>query len=265
MVFDLELLESLYRQFNRREHVHPDPLEFLYAYPDVRDREIAGLVASSLAYGNVRQILNSVGFVLKQLTSSPRSFLQEATFADLKKRLDGFKHRWHTGDDLSALLTGIKSIIEEHGSLESCFSAGVQKKEDDLTGALAFFVNQLIAHAPSMKQNLLPRPENGSACKRLWMYLRWMIRSDDVDPGGWSRFSPSQLLIPLDTHMFRVARMFRMTRRDQANLKTAQEVTRKFKKIIPEDPVRYDFVLTRPGIWKKKGLLSINHQSWRPE
>lgn len=258
-----ELLESLYQRLNRREHVHPDPLEFLYAYPNVRDREIVGLIASCLAYGNVRQILKSVDFVLKPLTFFPCFFLKQTTFVDLKKLLQGFKHRWHTGDDLAALLTGIGHVIAKYGSLEECLRTGVQRKEDNLTAPLVFFVNQLVAHSPPMKQNLLPNPQDGSACKRLWMYLRWMIRSDDVDPGGWKSLSPAQLVIPLDTHMFRVARQFRMTRRNQADLKTAQEVTGKFKKIIPEDPVKYDFVLTRPGIWRKRELFT-NYQSWRP-
>ena len=135
-----------------------------------------------------------------------------------------------------------------HGRTQG--SPGHSKNNNDDNSylpALAGFVQTLRKLAPNMRQNLLPSPSDGSACKRLWMYLRWMIRKDAVDPGGWN-LSPSKLIVPIDTHMFALGRNLKLTRRKQANLQTAIEMTKRFKQISLEDPVKYDFALTRLGI-----------------
>lgn len=255
MRIDREKLEILYQQYNHREFVHPDPLEFLYRYESTADWEIVGLVASSLAYGNVKQILSSVSKILDKLGVQPSCTLKAISDKDLRKLFIGFKHRWHTEDDLASLLIGIKRIIFEFGSLKNCFLRGFNKTDANILPALSYFVSQIILLSPPMRKNLLPHPQQGSACKRLFMYLRWMVRKDNVDPGGWHDISADKLLIPLDTHMFRIGRLFRLTKRKQADLTTAWEMTKKFREIIPDDPVRYDFVLTRPGIWKDKILM----------
>ena len=236
-----EFLEGLYQRYNKREYVHPDPLEFLYRYSTIAEREIVGLIASSFAYGNVNQILKSVSKILKPMEKSPRVFVLENSWEDFFKIYKGFKHRWHTDEDLAGLLVGIQRVLKKFGSLENCFVAG--KTQD-------FFVGEIIK-GQKIRKNLLPLSANGSASKRLHMYLRWMVRHDEVDPGGWRRVSPASLLVPLDTHMFRMSQKLNLTRRKQANLKTVLEVTEGFLKIKPQDPVRYDFVLTRFGIQKK--------------
>lgn len=244
-----EALEELYFKFNRRAYVHPDPLEFLYAYPEVRDREIVGLIAASLAYGNVVQIIRSVRLVLEKLSPSPYELVMEASPRWLKKALNGFYHRWHLESDILGLLSGIKGVCLKYGSLQKCFQSGMSPKDDDLLTALNHFVLEIVAG--KRNQNLLPVPSRGSACKRLHMYLRWMVRRDEVDPGGWDEISPSKLLVPVDTHMHRVSRRLKFTKRKQANLMTVREITAAFRKIVPEDPVRYDFALTRLGIHPK--------------
>ncbi len=251
-----DLLEELYARYNRRDFVHPDPLEFLYAYPRLEDREIVGLIASSLAYGNVTQILKSVSLILKPMGKSPRAFIENNSDQQLQKIYFSFKHRWHTGKDIAALFSGVRTVLKKYGSLQACLKAGYQEKDLNIVTAASFFVQEITRSALGMRANLLPSPIDGSACKRLSMYLRWMIRSDAVDPGGWDKISPSKLLIPLDTHMFRLGRLLRMTRRRQANMKTVVEMTSHFSQLLPEDPVRYDFVLTRAGIWKDKKLFS---------
>ena len=240
-------LDDLYVRYNRREFVHPDPLAFLYHYKDVRDREIVGLIASALAYGRVNQIMKSVGRVLEQMPA-PHAFLQQASLRSLQKTFEDFKHRFTTGSELAALFFGIKRALERHGSLSSCFLLGLRDEDDTVLNALAAFVSELSSMANHSLSFLLPAPSKGSACKRLHLYLRWMVRRDAVDPGGWHSVDPSKLIVPLDTHMYRIGLAFGLTGRKQANIRTALEVTEGFRAIAPGDPVRYDFALTRLGI-----------------
>lgn len=242
-------LEELYRRCNQRCFVHPDPLEFLYDYPQTSDREIVGFIASSLAYGNVLQILNSVGVVLQKMGRSPRSYLECSDEADICSDFSGFVHRFARGAHLSALLIGIKKVIETDGSLQNCFMRGIGKNDATYLPATAYLVRRIRdVAAPREPGHLLAIVEKGSACKRLNLFLRWMIRSDAVDPGGWQDLPSSKLIVPLDVHMFRIARRLQLTARNQANMKTALEITEGFRRIVPEDPVRYDFSLTRLGI-----------------
>jgi len=242
-------LEELYRKYNRKCYVHPDPLEFLYRYEDVRDREVVGFVAAALAYGNVTQILKSVEAALGRMGASPREYLDGSCPADFFHDFDGFVHRFATGRHMAAMLTGIKGMLATHGSLMEGFAAGCRETDATYLSALNRFAGAIRAlSGESDPGHLIAMPDKGSACKRLNLFLRWMIRGDDVDPGGWEPLSPSKLVIPLDTHMFRICGSLGFTCRKQANAKAALEVTAAFSRLIPEDPVRYDFVLTRQGI-----------------
>ncbi len=242
-----EALEELYARLNRREFVHPDPLEVLYEYEDPLDREVVGLVAASLAYGRVKSILNSVRLVLGRMPS-PARFLADATPEGLRRTFADFRHRFATGEQLAALLLGVKSVIAHHGSLACCFRAGLRADHETIVPALGHFVEALCSAAGGLDDHLLPRPERGSACKRLDLFLRWMVRRDAVDPGGWEGVSPAWLIVPLDVHMHRICRALGLTRREAADLRTAVEITDAFRAFAPDDPVRYDFSLTRLGI-----------------
>jgi len=241
-------LEHLYDLYNSRKWVHPDPLEFLYNYSDSRDIEIAGLIASSLAYGRVSQILRSVSSVLGKMGSSPYDFLVSATPASLGRIYSDFRHRFTTGEELTLMLIGAKSVIVRFKSLYNCFLSGFSDQDDTVLNGLSFLVNELRRGSDGQKNSLLALPEKGSACKRWNLYLRWMVREDRVDPGGWAGISPSRLIIPLDTHMHRICLLMGLTGRKNAGMQTALEITEAFKEIEPKDPVRYDFALTRLGI-----------------
>ena len=241
-------LESLYDFYNSRKWVHPDPLEFLYNYSDSRDIEVAGLIASALAYGRVAQILKSVSGVLEKMGSSPCDFLMSVAPSSLRRIYSGFKHRFTTGDELARMLIGARSVIKQYGSLYNCFLAGFSDQDDTVLNGLSFLVNELGKKSKGKKNSLLALPTKGSACKRWNLYLRWMVREDRVDPGGWAGISPSRLIIPLDTHMHRICLLMGLTERKNADMRTALEITDAFKKIEPQDPVRYDFALTRLGI-----------------
>jgi uncharacterized protein (TIGR02757 family) len=241
-------LDSLYHLCNSRQWVHPDPLEFLYQYPGLEDREVAGLIASSLAYGRVTQILKSVASVLKGLGQSPSAFLPSATGRFLGEAFAGFRHRFTSGEEMALLLEGVKRVINRYGSLGACFLETYRSCDETILPSLTAFVDELSRPFEGRSNSLLPRPLKGSACKRLNLFLRWMVREDRVDPGGWDRVAPSQLIIPLDTHMHRIAIKLGFTKSRCATMKTALEITRAFREMDPEDPVRYDFALTRTGM-----------------
>ena len=241
-------LEKLYRRYNSRKWVHPDPLEFLYDYPDVKDREIVALIGSSLAYGRVAQILKSVSSVLEKMGPHPRTFLDSAGPKKLNRTFAGFKHRFTTDEELIKMMRGIQRIIKRHGSLRECFLSPLNQDDETCIPALSSFVKDVNYPSNGQCNSLLPLPERGSACKRLHLFLRWMVRKDGVDPGGWDKAATEKLIVPLDTHMFRISTNLGFTRRKNPDMKTAIEITKGFRNLSPDDPVRYDFALTRLGI-----------------
>jgi len=252
-----DAMEDLYRRYNRMEYVHPDPLEFVHRYADSPDREVVALVAACLAYGRVAQILKSVAAVLDRLGPHPAEYLRGADQADLRRQLASFRHRFASGQNLSALLLAARRAILDFGSLRGCFEAGMKDSDETVLPALSSFVRRLRGASGGACGHLLPAVEKGSACKRLNLLLRWMVRRDAVDPGGWDEVSPSRLLVPLDTHMHRLGLAMGLTRRRSADMRTVMEVTAAFKRISPDDPVRYDFVLTRPGIHGRRDVRAF--------
>ncbi len=252
-------LENLYRRYNRDPYVHPDPIEFLYLYGDIKDREIAGLIASSLAYGRVNQILKSVSYVLNRMTPTPYMFLKDSTHTSMCKTFKNFTHRFARGDHLAGLLQGAKNVIDQYGSLNDCFLRAISDDDKTVIPALNFFSVALTAknYNPG---HLIALPQRGSACKRMNLFLRWMVRKDDVDPGGWQGVALSKLIIPLDTHMHKIGLKLGFTKKRQANMRTALEITSGFKQISPDDPVKYDFVLTRFGIRPDMHIDDLQHE-----
>lgn len=247
-------LESLYATFNRREFVSPDPLQFLYGYPDAADREMVALVCATLAYGRVAQILRSLEAVLARLGPCPADCIARSTPKQLERLFAGIKHRFTTGEEIGRLLAGAKKVLKKHGSLGLCLQKHITAGDITILPALEQFTRELREASGGLHLYTLASPGRGSACKRLNLLLRWMVRSDDVDPGGWDAVPSRLLVIPLDTHMDSIGRALGFTCRRQADLKTALEITAGFRSIAPDDPVRYDFALTRFGI---RGELDI--------
>lgn len=243
-----ETLEDLYERYNERAFVIPDPLSYLYDYSDPADREIAGLIASTLAFGTVKQIGRSIEAALTPMGSSPAAYLEGSTAQEIRNDFSRFKHRWITGDDLSFMLFGVKRVRAEYGSLEACFREGFDDTHHDIIPALELFVDALTRDAIFSCSGMIPSPCKKSPCKRANLFLRWMIRSDSVDPGGWSGIPSSKLVVPLDTHMHRIGLALGFTERRRPDMKAAREITDVFREIAPHDPVKYDFALTRLGI-----------------
>ncbi|MCE5279134.1 MAG: TIGR02757 family protein [Planctomycetaceae bacterium] len=241
-----EALEALYGQYTHRRYVSPDPLESLYAYDARADIEVAALVASCLAYGRVAHILRSVRTVLGHMGASPAEYVAQASPLSLRRDLKGFCHRFNTASDMVSLLLGAQAVCRKHGSIEACFARGMRSGEDVWDG-LEYLAGELTSGG-GRKSFLLSRVAAGGACKRLHLMLRWLVRSDHVDLGCWDAAKASQLVVPLDTHMHRLAREMGLTTRKAADRRTAQEVTAAYARLTPRDPVRYDFALTRLGI-----------------
>ena len=202
-------LERLYRRYSRPGAIQRDPVRFVHAFDAPADREVAGLVAACLAYGRVEQILRSAAEALRRMGPSPADYLAQAAPAGLLADFGDFRHRVTGGVKFAALLEGIARARAEFGSLDACFASCLDG--DGIPAAAGRFVRRL---DPSGRcDHLLPDPARGSACKRLWMYLRWMVRTDAIDPGGWRSLRPADLRVPLDTHLPRWSRRVGATAR----------------------------------------------------
>ena len=249
------ILDSLYAKYNRRGQIPPDPLQFVYKYKTKADREIAGLLSATLAYGRVEQIENDLKDLFEKIGKSPYEFTINFNSAK-RKTLDSFKHRFNTGRDISDLLELLKIVLKKHGNIEKFFATGYDSTDSNIIPALTNFCNRLyLMHEDRFGykvskgfQFLLASPAKGSVCKRLNMFLRWMVRSDGVDLGLWKSIDKSKLIVPVDVHMARLCKILGLYKRKTVTLKAAIEITENFRKIVPADPVRYDFALSRIGI-----------------
>ncbi len=242
------ILDNTYRKYNRRSFVRPDPIEVLYDYNEPADREIVAMVAACLAYGRVGQILKNIRWVLQRIEPGPATFLWNNSPRKISARMRGFRHRFADERHITALFCACRYTMRTHGSLEKLFRAGMDNSNRTVLPALDRFAASLCRSADGRCGHLLPSPSSGSACKRLNLFLRWMVRKDSVDPGGFSGVPASKLIVPLDTHLHRLALMLGLTHRKSADMKAAMEITAAFRNINPRDPVRYDFALTRLGI-----------------
>ena len=250
-----DCLQRLYARYNRREFIGSDPLQFVYEYSNPADMEIVALLAAELAYGRVQQIQKSLADLLGRMGESPFQFVRNF---DKQKRakLKDFKHRFTTGDDISDLLEPLRDIIDKFSSIEKFFVQGYNPGDKNIIPALSKFCDSLLdMYAKTHNGNitrglsyLLPRPASGSACKRLNLFLRWMVRDDEVDAGLWKSVDKARLIVPVDVHVGRLCRIFGFHDRKTVSLSTALKITKSFAEIDPADPVKYDFALTRIGI-----------------
>lgn len=250
-----DVLERLYRKYNHHSLIKPDPLQFVYRYHRKADMEIAGFLASALAYGRVQQIEKSLAGLFGRMGDSPFKFVQNFNQKQGEKLKD-FKHRFTKGDDISDLLTLLKGVLGRYGSIEKCFVQDYNLSDRSVIPALSKFCDSLLdmyakTHNRSVTKGLsylLPLPAAGSACKRLNLFLRWMVRDDDVDTGLWESIDKANLIVPVDVHMARLCKIMGFYDRKGISLSAALEITDSFRQIEPADPVKYDFALSRIGI-----------------
>lgn len=245
-------LDRQYEAFNHPESAF-DPIQVVRRYPDVADREVVAFVSAGLAFGRVASVVASIEALCQVLGPAPASFIRDFAPARDGHPLLGLVHRWTRGTDLVAVLWTLSRLLNDHGSLERAFAAGNDPEAEDVGPGLEAFSAAARAVDLSPAYGLVPktpgahyffsRPSTGAACKRLNLFLRWMVRTDGVDPGGWTAVPARQLVVPLDTHTIRVGRCLGLTRRATPGWKMATDITRVLRQVDPEDPVRYDFSL----------------------
>ena len=249
---DLKIyLDKLYFTF-KAKHSSKDPVWILHEFTDKKDIEIAGLITSSYAYGQVDQINIFIRKFFKNINYKVHEFTSNYSEHKDKKYLADLNYRFNTEGDLSLLLMNIKRILNKYESLQNLFLENYSEDHPNILEALKNFSGKLNEYSDedSYHGYLIPLAENGSACKRLNLYLRWMVRKDEIDTGIWDKVDKSKLIMPVDTHVYKVSRKLKMVKRNTCDMKFAIELTNKLKSLDPGDPVKYDFALCHAGMEK---------------
>jgi uncharacterized protein (TIGR02757 family) len=256
-------LDALYADFNREDSAS-DPVHRVRPFSDPADREIAGFCAAALAFGRVASVLGSIDRLIGIMGPRPAQYVRTFDPADAHPELQRMVHRWTRGVDLAALLWILRQMLERSGSIEGFFLEGDTAPAPDVSEALDSFSRRALALDIRRAYGRLPRrpgvcyffprPSAGSACKRLNLFLRWMVRSDAVDLGVWTRVPPARLIVPLDTHVIRLGRCLRLTRYVSPGWKMAADITASLRRLDPEDPVRFDFSICHVGMMNACGF-----------
>jgi uncharacterized protein (TIGR02757 family) len=255
-------LDRLYHGFNQAESA-TDPIEIVRRYASRDDREIAGFIAAALAFGNVTAVMASIQDVLGRMGSSPATFVR--SFTPGNPAFDGFVHRWTRGRDVAALVWVLRQMLDRNGSIEGFFLEGDDAASPDVSAGLESFSRRALALdvTPFYGRTRSPvtgvryffsRPSSGGACKRLNLFLRWMVRRDAVDFGVWTRVSPSRLVVPLDTHVIRLGQCLGLTRYRSPGWRMASDITATLRAMDADDPVRFDFSICHVGMMGNCGF-----------
>jgi len=249
-------LDRLYDGFNL-SHSTRDPIWTVRRYTDGADQEVVAFLASALAFGRVQSVLQTVDAVLGVMGPSPAAFLRAFTPRQAAA-FDAIGHRWIRSRDLAALAWQLHQMLRQAGSIEGFFAAGHPAGATTVEAGLESFSRRAMAldldaiygherPKPGVAY-FFSRPSSGGACKRLNLFLRWVVRRDAVDLGLWSAVTPAQLVVPLDTHIIRVGRCLGLTRRVSPGWKMATDITATLRTLSPDDPVRYDFSMCHLGM-----------------
>lgn len=228
------------------------------------DREVVGFIASALAFGRVQSVLNSIDGMLEVMGPSPAAFVRRFDPARDRRCFEHLVHRWTNGADFAALVWILHQMMERSGSIEVFFAEGLQEDALDVSAALESFSTRALALDVSAIYGrrrpkpgvayFFSRPSSGGACKRLNLYLRWMVRSDRVDLGVWKRVKPGQLIVPLDTHIIRVGSCLRLTTKKSPGWRMAADLTASLRALDPIDPVKFDFAMCHIGMMSACGF-----------
>lgn len=231
----------------QHQFIESDPIGVVRRFRDPQDREVAGLLAASLSLGRADIICAKAGEVMDRLDGAPHRILLEESRPSLAKRLKGFKHRFFDEHDLLDLCLNVRTVLRREGALAGAWDRSLPFEE-----SVDRFVSRFALSSHRRRSATIPflaGPSSGSSCKRTMMFLRWMVRPDDgVDLGLWSAPARRDLVIPMDVHIFRISRLIGLIRGSTPNWKAAVRLTQALRMIDPEDPVRFDFALSRLGI-----------------
>lgn len=247
-------LDEKAEQYNQPSFIISDPISVPHGFSKKQDIEIAALFAAVLAWGQRKTIINKCNELMNLMDNSPHEFILEHSENELKKLLH-FKHRTFNTTDLLYFIHFLRAHYRKNNSLETAFTKSLNAKDANTENALKGFYNYFcsLPDFPSRTKKHISTPERNSTCKRMNMFLRWMVRSDNrsVDFGIWKKIKPSQLICPVDLHVERVARKLKLIKRKQNDWQTTLELTNKLKQFDATDPVKYDFALFGLGIFEK--------------
>jgi hypothetical protein len=245
-----DLLEQKVRQYNRPDFITNDPIAIPHQFSKQPDIEIAGFFAAIFAWGNRTTILNKTRALLQLMDNAPHQFILQHREKELNALLS-FKHRTFQSTDLLYFIVFLQHHYKKYESLESAFARSNSGMEMRLIDFHDYFFS--LPHAPERTRKHVASPGRGSTCKRLNMFLRWMVRKDKsgVDFGIWKTINPSELICPVDVHVSRVARKLGLIERKQTDWSTALELTEALRAFDPKDPVKYDFALFSLGANEK--------------
>lgn len=240
--------------YNRPQFIHSDPISIPHQFSKMQDIEIAGFFAATLAWGNRTSILNSCNRLMQLMDHAPYDFVMQHEEKDLKRFLN-FKHRTFNATDTWYFIHFFRNFYQANKSLETAFAKFISARDENVANALTGFHDLFFSpeDAPKRTRKHVVTPVRNSTCKRLNMFLRWMVRKDNcgVDFGIWNKIEPSQLICPCDVHVDRVARNLGLMTNKQTNWKTAVALTEKLKAFDANDPVKYDFALFGLGVMEK--------------
>lgn len=246
-------LEYHYKAFNS-ERLGPDPLQFPHKFKSAKDIEVMSFIASVFAYGNVKQIINSLNKFLFISDEKPFQFIKTYAYS---KNNPSFKHRFYSEEDTLKLFHLLKLVYDEFGSLKKLFVNDYNKKDRNLKNSISIFSNYFLSMCKEEFGEvsrgikfMFPLPEKGSACKRMNLFLRWMVRKDELDFGLWDEIPSSKLIIPVDTHIAKICKRLKLINRKNVSWEMAEEITENLKKFDANDPVKFDFALCHIGMWK---------------
>jgi uncharacterized protein (TIGR02757 family) len=242
------------KEYNQPDFIKADPVCIPHLFTKKQDIEIAGLFASIFAWGNRTTIINKSKELITLMDHAPHDFVLQHTEKDLRK-LEGFKHRTFNTTDLLYFISFLQHHYSTNSSLESAFTKWMSPKDETIEQALTGFYHYFFSleDVPNRTRKHIASPEKNSSCKRLNMYLRWMVRSDNkgVDFGIWKNISPAQLICPVDVHVARVAKRFKLLDRKQVDWLAAVELTSYLRQLDKKDPAKYDFALFGLGVMEK--------------
>jgi uncharacterized protein (TIGR02757 family) len=245
-----------YEAFNKSQ-LEPDPLQFPHMFQDEKDIELMAFIASVFAYGNVTQIINTLHKIVKIINYHPYKFVMQFNIKADAKKFRGINHRFYKETDIVRLFNLIQIAYKEYVSLKNLFLSGFNNSDENVKQGIKnysnFFLNVYTNKYGKLSNGIkfmFPLPEKGSACKRMNLFLRWMIRKDELDFGLWSEISKNKLVIPVDTHIAKICKQLKLTNRRNVSWKMAEEITGKLKKFDHHDPVKYDFALCHIGMRK---------------
>lgn len=249
-----QYLDEAVDLYNRPAFIQSDPIGIPHRFSRLQDREIMGLWTAMMAWGQRATIIKSAETLIRLMDDAPYDFIVHHTEED-RVRFANFKHRTFQFTDTLYFLEFFQRYYRVHSSLETAFSRHLAPADDTVEKALIGFHQDFFNHpwAPQRTRKHIPTPERNSSCKRLNMFLRWMVRSDDrgVDFGVWRTIRPDQLLVPLDVHVERVARRLGLLERPQSDWKSVLELTAALRQFDPHDPVKYDFALFGSGVLER--------------